>query len=241
MHPQIIARLNDINRQFYATTADDFDATRGSAWPGWSRLLDILPAPSAPVRVLDVGCGNGRFGVFLAEAWGAERVRYHGVDNNADLLRYAREALADRTSAATFTAQDVIAQPLDTPTAAYDLVVAFGLLHHVPGHANRREFVAGLARLVTAGGHLAFACWRFHEFERFRQRVINWPDDLADHVEAGDYLLDWRRGETAIRYCHHVDDDEQTGLVAASGLRPVAGYRADGFTGTVNAYSVLSV
>jgi len=58
-------------------------------------------------------------------------------------------------------------------------------------------------------------------------------------VEAGDYLLDWRRGERALRYCHYVDDAEQAQLVAATGLKLVTQYRADGSTGDANLYTVM--
>jgi 2-polyprenyl-3-methyl-5-hydroxy-6-metoxy-1,4-benzoquinol methylase len=57
-------RLNTINREFYRVTAHDFDETRGQPWPGWKRVLPYL---KLPLSVLDVGCGNGRFGVFLAQ------------------------------------------------------------------------------------------------------------------------------------------------------------------------------
>ena len=63
---------------------------------------------------------------------------------------------------------------------------------------------------------LAFACWRFYEYARFRARIVPWPEDLAGRVEPGDHLLDWRRGERALRYCHHVDEAEQAELVAAA-------------------------
>jgi hypothetical protein len=110
-------------------------------------------------------------------------------------------------------------------------------MHHIPGAQNRRELLATLAPRLNPGGILAFACWRFYEFERFRQRIVPWPEGIA--VEPHDYLLDWRRGETALRYCHYVDDEEQAALVAATGLDEIASYRADGYKGRVNAYSLL--
>ena len=45
MDAKTINHLNSINRAFYATVADEFDQTRGSAWPGWQRLLPYLPMP----------------------------------------------------------------------------------------------------------------------------------------------------------------------------------------------------
>ena len=67
--------LNDLNRRFYETVAIDFDATRQQAWAGWERLLPYL---HAPLSILDIGCGNGRFGAFLAERIGKDRLRYVG-------------------------------------------------------------------------------------------------------------------------------------------------------------------
>ncbi|MEO0562469.1 MAG: hypothetical protein AAF125_10160, partial [Chloroflexota bacterium] len=64
-----------------------------------------------------------------------------------------------------------------------------------------------------------------------------WPPDLDR--EPGDYLLDWRRGTVARRYCHHVDDAEHDALVHTTGLEEVARFRADGADGRTNQYSVL--
>src|SRR5690242_4100695 len=91
MDAKTIARLNQINREFYRITAEDFDQTRGESWPGWERLLPYL---QTPLSVLDVGCGNGRFGVFLRENFvGASLINYHGIDSNPALLEQARAAL----------------------------------------------------------------------------------------------------------------------------------------------------
>ncbi|NWF71085.1 MAG: hypothetical protein HXY40_18535 [Chloroflexi bacterium] len=119
----------------------------------------------------------------------------------------------------------------------YDVVALFGVLHHVPGAAQRAGLLRALARRVAAGGLFVFACWRFYEYERFRARIVAWPAEYR--VEKHDYLLDWRRGERALRYCHYVDDEEHAALVAASGLREIAHYRADGEGGQANLYSVL--
>ncbi|HVO43019.1 MAG TPA: class I SAM-dependent methyltransferase [Aggregatilineales bacterium] len=230
MNDATVKRLNAINREFYCLTAVSFDETRQRAWPGWDRLLPLLP-PS--LAVLDVGCGNGRFGVFLASRFA---LRYHGIDSSPDLLALARNALPD----AGFEERDIVESPPDS--GQYDLVALFGVLHHIPGADRRLRLLRILAERVTPGGMLAVASWRFYEFERFRRRILPWPPDLADEVEDHDYLLDWRRdaaAEPAIRYCHYVDDAEQSRLVAASGLEPILSYRADGSTGDLNSYVIL--
>jgi tRNA (uracil-5-)-methyltransferase TRM9 len=229
MDEATIRRLNAINHEFYRTTADEFDQTRGQAWPGW---FNLLPHLTAPVTVLDVGCGNGRLGVFLAQH--VEVAHYHGVDSNPALLEHAQTALSHLPSV-TLDIRDIVENPPDT--GDYDLVALFGVMHHIPGAQQRLDLLHALAQRLRPGGLLGFACWRFYEFERFRNRIVEWPEDVA--VEPHDYLLDWRRGQTALRYCHYVDDAEQAALVAATGLTEIETYRADGFSGTVNQYSLL--
>jgi len=226
-----IHRLNAINREFYRVTADEFDQTRGQAWHGWNQLLPHL---KAPLSVLDVGCGNGRFGLFLAEHFEPQNLRYHGIDNNAALLQHARESLS-MLPEVLLEERDIIENPPDS--GHYDLVVLFGVIHHIPGAAQRKNFMQILAQRVKPGGIFAFACWRFYEYERFRQRIVPWPADIT--VESNDFLLDWRRGEVALRYCHYVDDAEHAALVAATGLTEIQSYRADGSDGTANRYSQL--
>lgn len=236
MDDATIRQLNDINRRFYATVADDFDTTRGKPWPGWRRVLQhIQRLEATPLRLLDAGCGNGRFGLFVARETG-RAVAYHGIDNNAALLAHARDALAALPNvAARLEARDIVTDGL--PDSAADVAVMFGVLHHIPGAANRLALVRALADRVAPGGLLAFAAWRFYDDARFRERVAPWPEGLP--AEPGDYLLDWRRGANVLRYCHHVDDDEFATLIAATGLRHVTSYRADGQSGVGNAYAVL--
>ncbi len=229
MDETTIRRLNQINRDFYAAAADSFDESRQQAWPGWETLSAYL---TPPLSVLDVGCGNGRFGVFLAQKFGAG-MQYHGIDNNPTLLDRARAALTGVD--AQLEQRDIVEDPPDS--RVYNLVALFGVLHHIPGAAQRQQLMAVLARRVAPGGLLAFACWRFYEYERFRRRIIPWPPDFT--VEPHDYLLDWRRGATALRYCHYVDDAEHAALIAATGLTEVVTYRADGHTGDTNCYSIL--
>lgn len=233
MQPQIVAQLNALNRQFYATVANDFDQTRGSAWPGWQRLLPHLPL-ARPLRVLDVGCGNGRFARFLHAA--GLSIDYVGVDSSPALLARAREALQP-LARWRLIEQDVIEQPF--VEGEYDLVGVFGVLHHVPARAGRVAWMQRLAQRLAVGGVLAYASWRFMEDPRLRARVVPWPPALAGEVEAGDVLLDWRQGTHALRYCHAVDDDEQAQIDASLNLTLLERYRADGSSGQLNAYSVL--
>lgn len=223
-------RLNAINRAFYRQTARDFDATRQRPWSGWIRMLRSVRLPVG--SVLDIGCGNGRFGRFLA-AQQTQTIDYCGIDSSADLLAYASAHLQHSPHIhADLLAHDILMQPW--PKRSAQLVALFGLLHHVPGLERRRGLLRTAAESVLPGGWLAFTTWRFLDSARFQERIVPWSDDFQ--VEAGDYLLDWRRGSRAIRYCHHIDDVEHESLIAAASLRIVDDYREDG---GLNRYTIM--
>lgn len=233
MNQATIERLNQINRDFYRATAAEFDASRQAPWRGWERLLGIIELPIE--SVLDIGCGNGRFALFLAGRQ-PQPFRYIGIDSSAEFLRRAREKLAAFPAVdATLIESDIVLAAL--PRRRAQLVTLFGLIHHLPGFARRRALLASAAECVAAGGYLALAAWRFYEQERFKRRILPWGADIA--VEKHDYLLDWRGGERALRYCHYVDDEEHAQLIRAAGLSILADYRADGAEGTLNRYTIL--
>ena len=81
MNPSTARALNRINRRFYAEIADAFSATRRDPWPGWKRAVDKLqPTSGRGPRVLDLGCGNGRFASYLETEWGPD-FDYRGIDH----------------------------------------------------------------------------------------------------------------------------------------------------------------
>ena len=226
--------LNELNQEFYRATADEFSASRQGAWQGWERMLDAIDLPLD--SVLDIGCGNGRLARFLAGRQERAFV-YTGIDNCAELLAQAKGDLAGLGQArVNLLEQDLLLDGLEA--ASSQLVVLFGLLHHVPGRRRRLDLVQRAAEKVLPGGWLVFAAWRFYEKARFRERIAPWPAGLK--LERHDYLLDWRRGQRALRYCHYIDDCEHAELIAAANLRIIADYRADGREGDLNRYTILS-
>lgn len=215
-------QLVEINRDFYRRSWRQFMARRERPWPGWARLLEELDSEALPedARVLDLGCGHGRFAGFLAER--GRRVRYLGVDASLPLLAQAARASRDRHRA--WLCGDLLSALADE--TRFHLVVAFGLLHHIPGFDARARLVAELAARTDGGGSLVVTLWSPDRKRRRRATAV-------EGGEPGDVMLPWGEGESS-RYCHFFDDDEVTALANAAAVAvngTITAFRADGRNG----------
>ncbi len=256
MHPETQRRLRALSQRFYDERAEAFDASRDHPWPGWRRLLSEMEAThegDRPLRVLDVACGNGRFARFLAEH-GTRPFAYTGIDASEPLLEAARAQLAALASPRApqpcrLQGMDVLdeATRQAIPGAAFDLVVAFGLTHHVPGAQTRRAMVGWLADRVAPDGWIALTVWRFADRARFADRLLPWealePDLRVDPdtLEPGDHLLGFGDRAGPPRYCHHSSAEEIEAFVAclrARGFASPTRYDEDGRSHDLNHYLI---
>lgn len=249
MESKTITELNKINKDFYKTVFNDFDNSRNYFWAGWEKLLPFIKAINKPVlKVLDVGCGNGRFGEFLIK--NSLKVEYTGLDNSAELLESAKTRLTtspENTNSFHFHELDIVNDPDISilKDEQYDLVVSFGVFHHIPSFELRLQVVKKLQSILSEEGILAISLWQFTKSENLMNRAVP-KSELNTHVndpsqlESGDYLLDWKRGEMAVRYCHEVDEVEMKKLFDNANSREVHSYHADGKNGDLNLYGVLT-
>ncbi len=236
--------LNGINRRFNRERASEFSATRERPWRGWEALQErcFSRLPASP-RVLDVGCGNGRFARFL----GAKAACYVGVDQSPLAIAEARRRLGE-SETRRFVEHDFVTAgwplPPEIATDVFDLIVLFGVMHHVPGREMRRALLGALGGRLVPGGLLAFAIWRFDEVERFRRKLVPWPVFLeatglsldTNELEPGDHIMTWGGEPPGYRYCHAMGEDELSSLVETASLETVTVF--DGDDG-LNRYVVL--
>ncbi|MFQ5526424.1 MAG: class I SAM-dependent methyltransferase [Thermoanaerobaculia bacterium] len=251
MKASTVGTLDRINRDFYRSNAAEFSRTRKRPWPGWKILFERVESSSrerldpARVSILDLGCGNGRVLPTLSEAFG-DRFSYLGLDSSLPLLVEGGRTSAAGVEAARFGAANLGAELRAVRgDRRFDLILAFGLLHHVPSHERRAGLLGNAQGRLRPGGLLAVSFWQFGSHERFRRRFVPWrelPTELGEvdrsDLEPGDHLLAW--GDSgALRYCHYTSPEEAETLVRASGLASAARFHADGETGDLNLYYLL--
>jgi SAM-dependent methyltransferase len=242
MRDEVIRKLLDLNREFYQTFANHFSQTRERLQPGVLKALVNIPAEA---WVLDLGCGNGE----LALAWleGDPAGRYIGVDVSTALLDIARGKIQDPR--VSFHAGDLadpgwveaLEEELGAPlTGRINRILSFAALHHIPAVEMRERIAGQVHELLGKGGMWVHSNWNFLASVRLRQRVLPWEtiDLTTDDVEAGDYLLDWRRGGTGLRYVHHFTPAELEDLAHETGFLVLDTYHSDGEGGRLGLYQV---
>ena len=167
--------LDEVNRRFYARFADAFDQSRHHGWQGWHDLMPLLP--SRPLRILDLGCGNGRLAEFLDRTAEAHDpvASYVGRDRCEALLDHARGKTVSSTHFETWSWFDMPETARETPKPEYDWVTLFGVMHHVYGYAARLELLHWASRWLRPGGLLSVSFWNFGASEQFLKRRFPGP------------------------------------------------------------------
>ena len=236
MKQKTIKILNEINRDLYHDEARSFSASRQQAWLGWEKVWENISAklPEEP-DVLDLGCGNGRFGTFLISKLGP-RFDYTGLDFSPPLLKEAQARLC-QTPRCTLIQADLVNRRLkaDLKNQKYDLIVLMGVFHHIPSFKLRHRLLHEAVGYLKAGGLLTATFWQFMNNGKSRLKVINWPDWISktassldqNDLETGDYLLPWIRSATP-RYCHFIDSQESQRLTADLPVREISQFIDDG-------------
>ena len=142
----------------------DFDALAAGydrlrpAGRGWEEVAEhALAAFAGRRRLVDIGCGTGRFAVLARRRLGA---RVWGVDPSAEMLRQARA----RPDAAGIGWKRATAERMPFRAAWFDAAHMHLVVHAL---ADRPRALAEVARVLGPGGRLAIATFAAEHFDRF--------------------------------------------------------------------------
>jgi ubiquinone/menaquinone biosynthesis C-methylase UbiE len=128
------------------------------------RYFSLLPLESltSSMKVMDVGCGSGRWAFLVAP----KVAELHCVDPAEAALRVAERNLSDSSNAVFHVAS---VEELPVPDDSMDLVYSLGVLHHVPDTASAiRKCVA---KVRPGGRFLVYLYYRFDNRPRWFRLV----------------------------------------------------------------------
>jgi len=208
MRKEYANELLATSHQGYETIAAEFSRTRGTFWEELSFVRDFIPSYA---RILDIGCGNGRFLGILEN----KPVDYTGVDFSEGLIATARERWREREQTA-FVVGDALALPF--PKYSFDHAVSFAVLHHIPSRAYRLQFLSEAARVVKPGGLIILTAWNvWHSRPWIILKFALKKLIGRTHVDFGDAMLDFGTKKNA-RYVHALTLGEIRLLARKAGL-----------------------
>jgi SAM-dependent methyltransferase len=129
----------------------------------------VRPRPGA--RLLDLGCGPGELVSFLGA------VQYVGVDVSDAYVARARKAFGNR---AQFRVGD--ATHLDRDLRDFDVVLAFGVIHHFDDESARRLLEGAKGALRAGGRFVAVDPARIAKAPVPARVLVSW--DRGAHVRS---------------------------------------------------------
>lgn len=187
--------INQLNKEFYEKHNESFDKSRSYGfWTGFEEILKFIPEN---LKILDLGCGNGRFLKFLLEK-NYNINSYLGIDNSKEFIGKNSENYPNHS----FKVLDVISE-VEKLSANYSLITAFGITHHLPSQDFRNQWFKYIGSLTSKGGFLILSFWNFDT-----NKATNIPDLKNYLLEKGDYFLGWKEDYSILRYCHYFDEAE---------------------------------
>jgi len=195
-------------KKSYGRIAADFSASRSAAWPEFSQYLEWIPEDS---KVLDLGCGNGRFYAFLQKE--ERRIDYTGVDFCPELLEIARK----RYPKQDFVEQDMTELDLERH---FDVVVSIAAFHHLPTLKLRQQCLEKIFDHLEDDGTLMLSAWNLWQRRYLKIHLKAWWKWLSSGFSWSPRDLMVPFGKDAVeRYYHAFTSRELHGLLKEAGFQ----------------------
>jgi len=193
--------------QDYNTMSGQFARVRVKAWEEMRFLFDDYV--KGKERILDLGCGNGRFYEMLE----GKDIEYIGVDVSKELIDIAK----NKFPGVDFRVGDAINLPFIDEY--FDKVYSIALLHHIPSKEIRLRVLAEAKRVLKKNGLLILTVWNLWEkkftrdliFQQTKAKVLG-----KSKLDFKDILMKWEGVDDC--YFHCFTERELKKLVKRAGF-----------------------
>ncbi|WP_422038048.1 class I SAM-dependent methyltransferase [Roseibium sp.] len=214
-------------RDFYDRTVEDEWLRLEKNWLEYgvtSAFLNrFLPATA---RILDCGCGPGRYALDLTAAGHSVDLRDLSPENIARAREEAHKRGLTFNAAQAGDARDLS----DLPDADYDAVLVLGPLYHLTSEDDRNRVISETVRVLKPGGIAAFAF--ISRFAAAHYQLKTDPAAIGQRRAVIDEFLNERRHRLASETdffvdAHFVDPSEVPSVFHGTGLEQRALFGAE--------------
>lgn len=218
----------------YNQIAEDFSKTREYISEEIKNLLLQYIMPGE--RVLDWGCGNGRFNEIF------QNTDYYGVDVSEKMIKIAKNKYPN----AKFKVVDPLKLPF--PNNFFDKIFSLAVFHHIPSEKFRLQFLEEGKRVLKPNGIFIITVWNLNPLRMIF--IGEWKRALLFikyiflkifgkiKIDFKDFFIPWR--DVCLRYIHCFSLSELKKLAQKSNLQiKKAGILKSQKTKETNIYIIL--
>jgi len=193
---------------FYNSEAKKYAETRKKFWHEEKAILDAITPlfeKNDKVRVLEFGCGSGRFATLLNQNF-PDKFDYVWIDLSDELLSYASNANPNLT----FFQWDITKLIKKFDQESFDLIVWTSSFQHIPTNKERSFLMKNFYRLLDYDGILLMTNWSLSKwFVKKHRKAVLKARFLSliqfDRSKSRDIMVPWtdtKTGKVYERYYH---------------------------------------
>ena len=118
-------------------------------------------------KILDVGCGSGRFLEFYLKKFGKFPAKYLGIDNSAKILEEAKQSFPE-VDFMMAEMQDVDENFSEKISEKFDAIVLLASFHHVSDKNLREKILENLKFFLSENGKIYITNWNLKAQEKYK-------------------------------------------------------------------------
>lgn len=202
----------------YDEIAQEFSQTRKHGWQEFKGFEKYIKDGD---KIIDIGCGNGRFYEYISKK---KKIKYMGIDNSENLINEAK-----KEKNAAFKKADMLEIP--ARDEEYDLAVLIASFHHIPGKKLRKEALREIIRVVKNKGTIIITVWNLFQ-PKYKKYI--WQSYLKALLSFGkfdtrDTFIPWGNSKVK-RYYYAFKNNELKKILENEGLKIIENKIGKNFT-----------
>jgi len=158
-----------------------------------SEVITQVAKLSKSARILDIGCGSGKWSLMLAERYS----EVTAIDRSQEMIAIAK-AIAEETNTKNLTFRVMDASLLNMPDETYDLVNCVTVLQHIVSDHSWQKAVQEIARVTRKGGYALL-------FEAAPNFVLKKRTPNLSIRSMWQYIEEFRKTDMRLTYWRAVD------------------------------------
>lgn len=220
-------------QSFYNCEAKKYAETRKKFWHEEKAIIDAITPlfeQNEKVRILEFGCGSGRFATLLNKNF-ANRFDYVGIDLSDELLSYASKENPNLT----FFQWDVTKLIKNFEQESFDLIIWTSSFQHIPTSKERSFLMKNFYRLLNYDWTLLMTNWSLsdwfikkHTKIVMKAKILSWIK--FNKLIARDLMVPRTDGSWKVyeRFYHFFSLEELRNLANFAGLTLMTNIFIDG-------------